>query len=168
MRGRAYDHDLGVARAAREDACNHVYAGQEPKIWCRGRDLNPPQACLAIFQSRVLCSKVDPSCCQLKADVDAGPHLLSSGPSANARLWIPRGCVLPGVNGPAWILWEVGVEELVEPLAAHPGRKDERSVHPCQPSHGPLNGCVIRWASSTTRATPTRGVSNGPCSPSMN
>jgi len=40
------------------------------------------------------------------------------------------------VNGPAWILWEVGVEELVEPLAAHPGRKDERSVHPCQPSHG--------------------------------
>jgi hypothetical protein len=51
--------------------------------------LNPPHACLAIFQSRALCSKVDPSCCQLKADVDAGPHLLSSGPSANARRWIP-------------------------------------------------------------------------------
>ena len=100
---------------------------------CRGRDLNPPQACLAIFQSRALCSKVDPSCCQLKADVDAGPHLLSSGPSANARRWIPPGCILPGLNGPAWILWEDGVEELVEALAAHPGRKDERSVHPFQP-----------------------------------
>ena len=34
---------------------------------------------------------------------------------------------------PAWILREDGVEELVEALAAHPGRKDERSVHPFQP-----------------------------------
>jgi len=99
------------------EAYNRVSAGQEPRNWCRGRDLNPPHACLAIFQSRALCSKVDPSCCQLKADVDAGPHLLSSGPSANARRWIPPGCILPGLNGPAWILWEDGVEELVQAYA---------------------------------------------------
>jgi hypothetical protein len=109
--------------------------------------LNPPHACLAIFQSRALCSKVDPSCCQLKADVDAGPHLLSSGPSATRR-WIP-----PRVHSS---------RPERSRLDLMGGRRRGAGGGPRR-SHGLLDGCVIRWASSTTPATPTRGVSNGPC-----
>lgn len=39
----------------------------------------------------------------------------------------------PDLDGPAWILWEDGVDERVEVLAAHPDRKNERSGHPFQP-----------------------------------
>lgn len=135
---------------------------------CRGRDLNPSHPRLAILQSRTLCSKVDPTCCQLKADVDAGPHLLSSGPSANARRWIPQGASsrpersrLDLMRGRRRGRWR-------RPSPLSPDARMCGQSTPFSLSHGLRDGCAIRWSSSTTPATPTRGVSDGPCSPSIN
>src|SRR5665647_2304984 len=62
----------------RRDRSAHVSADQKPKPWCRGRDLNPHQACSAVISSCVLCSAVGCNWLQLKVGVDGGHTSLGS------------------------------------------------------------------------------------------
>jgi len=104
----------------------------------------------------------------LKADVDAGPHLLSFWPICQrtsvdpprvhssrperSRLDLMGGRRRGAGGGPR----------------RSPDARTSGQSTPFSRSHGLLDGCVIRWVSSTPPTTPTRGVSNGPCSPSIN